>query len=265
MGLAGLAAINLELSSRCSKKTLCAFCGHQDSATNPNLVYGDMSLELLQSIKSQIDVGISIFWHRDGEPTDHPHLKECLEMFMEFDTCLVTHGGNLVKKAKAIIDNCDVVTVSAFHADPDGPEQLEILKKFLRMKGDKRPRVMVKWVGDKFDEQYADLGITVIQRQLHDPDGNYHYSHRNPLIPEHGICLDFLHHPSISWNGDLFICNRLSTEKEGLLGNLNESTLEELWNSPRRIEWLDAHKRGRRDQASPLCHSCKFYGIPSSV
>lgn len=264
MSLNGLAQINLELSSRCDKN--CSFCGHQDPEINKKLKYGDMDYDLLIHIRWQLPKGISIQFHRDGEPLVYPRLREALVYFHEFITSIVTNGKKLVQKADEIIDYCDTVTVSVFRGDPDGPEQLRILKEFLKLKGDMRPQVMVKIVGDLGPErleQYQALGVRIITRPLHVPEGSFHYVRRNPTIPETGICMDFLHHPSIDWQGNVYVCNRLDGEDQGLLGNLNEQSLEDIWNSPKRLEWLEAHRRGRRDLASPLCKGCEFWGVPT--
>ena len=227
-----------------------------------------MDFELLIKIGLQLNNGILIQWHRDGEPTAYSQLGRALHLFKNNITSLITHGENLIKKASEIIGNCTSLTVSAFNGDPDMEWQLENIKEFLRLKGDRPPMVNIKIVGFMPLEReriYASLGIPIIRRLLHVPDGNYKYVRRNPTVPEHGICLDFLHHPSIDWKGRLFVCNRLDSSNAGLLGDLNESTLDELWNGEKRRLWLEAHKRGRRDQAAPLCRTCLYWGVPSEA
>lgn len=267
--LTGLNQINIELQAVCDKRTLCGFCGHQDDEINKN-PKGAIEWELLCQITYQLPPGIVVQFHRDGEPTAYSLLEKALKMFsaLSFITSIVTHGENLIKKADEIIGNCTSLTVSAFNGDADMEWQLENIREFLKLKGDQPPMVNIKIVGAMPPEKeaiYGSLGVPIIRRLLHVADGNYRYAKRNPTIPEHNICTDFLSHPSIDWRGRLFICNRLSTNDEGLLGNLNDSTLEELWNSPKRMEWLEMHKRGRRDQASPLCHKCLYYGVPSEA
>ena len=265
--LTGLSQINIELSAVCDKRTLCGFCGHQDDEINKN-PKEVMDFELLWHIRSQLPKGIIVQFHRDGEPTACSYLGEALHLFFDFITSIVTHGENLIKKADEIINNCTSLTVSVFNGDADMECQLENIEKFLELKGDKPPMVNIKIVGSMPPERekvYASFGVPIIRRLLHVPDGNYRYARRDPTVPEHGICLDFLHHPSVDWRGNFYICNRLDTAHLGLLGNLNESTLDELWNSPKRMEWLEAHKRGRRDQASPLCKKCLYYGVPSEA
>lgn len=263
--LSGLSQINIELTQACDKRNLCAFCGHQDPAIHFAAAYKPMPFELLTKIAAQVPVGVVVQFHRDGEPTAYRQLGDALRLFSNHITSIVTHGENLVKRADDIIGNCTSLTVSMFKGDPDGQLQMDVLKEFLFMKREQRPMVNIKVVGElPIDRDVYSLGVPVIRRVLHNPDGNYHYAQRNPTVPEHGICLDFLSHPSVDWQGRLFVCNRLDAEDKGLLGDLKEHSLDDLWNSPKRLEWLEAHKRGRRDQASPLCKDCLFYGVPTA-
>lgn len=259
--LNGLSQINIELSSRCDKS--CSFCGHQDPTVNSSLEYGDMDFVLMVDLMNQLPPGIIVQFHRDGEPLVYPRLGDALRVFRHFITSIVTNGKKLVEKADEIIDRCTTVTVSAFHGDTDGPEQLEILREFLRLKGDRAPMVNVKFVGADDLPGYRELGVPILRRLLHVPSGDTRYAHRDPTIPEVGICLSFLSHPSIDWRGRMYQCNVLDPDRGGYLGDLNTESLDDLWNSQKRLEWLEAHKRGRRDLAASTCKGCKFYGVPT--
>lgn len=263
MGLSGLAQLHIELTSKCDKRHLCSFCGHQDAQINPALQFGDMDFHLLEAVRDQLEPGIVIAFHRDGEPTAYPRLGEALKLFAEFTTSLVTHGLNLVRKADQIVGNCTTVTVSVFRGDPDGEAQYETLKIFLALKGDRPPRVQVKIVGDADASRYDQLGVPVLHRLIHTPTGNARYAHRRPTIPEVGVCLDALHRPSIDWRGRVFLCNRLDTTDEGFVGCLNEQSLEEIWHGAKRRDWLRLHEHGRRGDVNSLCAACTYYGVPS--
>jgi len=267
MGLGGLNQINIELTARCDKHTLCGFCGHQNEKINPN-TKGDMEFALLVEIMEQLPKGVVVQFHRDGEPTAYPTLGGALLVFSDFITSIVTHGENLIEKADQIVGQATSLTVSAFKGDPDQEIQYRNVREFLRLKGERPPVVNIKIVGDTTPEMeilYGSLGVPIIRRLLHIPSGNNKYFRRSPTIPEHGICVDFLSHPSIDWRGRLYVCNRLDARDEGLLGDLNESSFDALWNSEKRMAWLDAHKRGVRAEAAPLCRTCIFYGVPSGA
>jgi MoaA/NifB/PqqE/SkfB family radical SAM enzyme len=262
--LNALSQINIELTSRCNKS--CYFCGHQNPKVNTALEYGDIDINLLVKIAEQLPPGIIVQFHRDGEPLYYPHFKEAMGIFCDQIRSIVTNGKLLVEKADEIIDRCETVTVSVFDKDPDGDEQLAVLRKFLvECKGSRKPVVNVKIVGTGVDEdRFKQLGVAVLHRSLHSPGSDTHYKRSQPPIPEVGICLDFLSHPSVDWRGDLYICNRLDVGRNGLLGNLNGETLDSLWNSQKRKTMMSHHIDGRRDLANALCAKCEFYGIPTN-
>ena len=265
MALFGLSQLNLELSSYCDKNTLCFMCGHQDPKIFPFLKFGHMNFDLLCCVVDQLPKGIIVSLHRDGDPLVYPKLHEALVKLRNFIVSIVTHGEALGKRAHEIIGCATTVTVSVISKDPDRELQLAAIKQFLVAKGDQPPQLQLKFVGEITNEQeYIDLGVPIINRVLHVKPGNYRYIKRDPIVPEVRVCLDFLSHPTVDWQGRLFVCNRLDAEDKGLLGDLKEHSLDDLWNSPKRLEWLEAHKRGRRDQASPLCKDCLFYGVPTA-
>ena len=125
--------------------------------------------------------------------------------------------------------------------------------------------LQLKLVGEGDSTEYEKLGIPIINRLLHVPENNHRYIKGTPTIPEVRICLDFLGKPSIDWDGKMYICNRFDKEGLAYLGNLNFESLDYLWNSPRRMQWLDAHIRGKREEAAPICRTCEYWGVPSGA
>lgn len=262
--LVGLSQLNIELSSRCDRATLCAFCGHQDRKTNPHLKFGDMDFALLQRIREQVAPPVVISFHRDGDPLVYPLLREALMLFAEFPTSIVTHGEALGRRAHDLIGLATTVTVSVIPNDRDREVQLESIRSFLAQKGDLPPVLQLKFVGAIADAKpYEDLGVRIINRALHSKKGNWNYVKVNPIAPEIGVCLDFLGRPTVDWKGRVFICNRLDTLDQGIIGDLNAQSLDEIWNGPERARMLEAHLAGRRELANPLCASCESWGIPT--
>lgn len=271
MSLAGMSTVSVELSSRCDKA--CSFCGRQNKLHNPHLVYGDMDLVLLNSLCDQIPAGVSVSFHRDGEPLVYPFLNTALEMFKDHVTSIVTNGHKLGDLAEDILRRPPTsICVSMFKGDPDAEKQLRSLVQFLDVRGGERrtPLLLVKIVGDDLDPvrmrtltSWADVGLLrIIRRLLHAPQGDHHYRRAQPTIPEGGVCLDLLHHPSIDWQGNVYLCQRLDAEQRHFLGRIPPFTLDELWNSEPRKSWVRAHLEGRR-AAVPACAKCEFWGVPS--
>jgi len=258
-----IAQINIELSSRCDRETICGFCGHQDRKTNPNLKFGDIDFALLESIAGQIPRDCIVSFHRDGDPLTHPRLGEALRLFKHHPTSIVTHGEALTKRAYEIIDNCTTVTVSVIPKDKDRDIQIKSIEGFLYKKMERKPQVQLKFVGDiENPEAYAKLRLPIIGRALHVKPGNWKYHKAVPLVPEIRVCLDFLGRPTIDWRGRVFCCNRLDTMDAGLIGDLTKDTLSNIWNGPIRRKMLEAHLSGHRENANSLCKDCTYWGIP---
>ena len=249
--------LNIELSNRCNKE--CSFCGRASARKKGELELGDIDLCLFQEIMWQYKDGI-IQFNKDGDALLYDDLDEIGYLTHGLISNIVTNGILLYEKRKEIINNFTSVTVSVIEEDD---EQYETVKKFVEYKGDSKPEVLIKFLGNYHDPRYEQLGLQTLKRSVHAPKGDFGYKQSEPPIPEIGVCLDFLNKPSVSWNGKMYICNRYDPEGKGIIGDLNESTIEDIWNGEKRTQWLQHHKDGRRDLI-PLCKTCTFWGIPAA-
>ena len=258
----GLTNVNVELTNKCNKD--CWICGRRQlERDRPELVpeYIDMDFDLVKKISKELPDDIVIQFHNNGEGLLYPRFGEAVKLFNKQITNIVTNGTLLVEKADEIIDNLDTLAISVFEKDPDADEQYEILKEFLKIKGNRKPFTNIRVNGVVDYKRYEGLTQLKIERILHSPMGSFDYT-KIPTIPEIGICLDFLNHLSIDVIGDVSICVRFDPKKLGVIGNINENTLEEIWNSKQRKEWMELHKQGKRKEV-PLCNSCHFWGLPT--
>jgi len=258
----GLTTVNVELTNRCNKSCWC--CGrrkiekdHPEIAMN----YGDMDFALVEKIAKQVPANIVIQLHNNGESLLYPRFGDAVKLFSKQITNIVTNGKLLVEKADEIIGNLDTVAISIIEADDEVDEQREIIKEFLKLKGDKKPYTILRINGKVEESKYNDIDLLIAKRILHSPMGSFGYE-RHPTIPEIGVCLDFLHHLAIDREGAVSTCVRFDPTRLGVLGNINEQTLTDIWNCPKRMRWLEFHKRGERDQI-PLCSYCDFWGVPT--
>lgn len=259
----GLANVNVELTNRCNKN--CWMCGRRKVEKEyPELVlnYGDMDYELVKNIADQLPPNIVVQLHNNGEGLLYPQFGEAAALFDKQIKNIVTNGKLLVQKADEIIDNLDTLAVSVFENDDEAEEQYEILKEFLSIKGNRKPFTNVRLNGDVDPSRYESLVDLKIKRVLHSPMGSFNYR-RKPTIPEIGICLDFLHHLAIDREGKVSICVRFDPKGLGVVGDANKDSLEDIWNSEKRQEWLELHKRGERKRI-PLCSYCDFWGVPTA-
>jgi len=185
-----------------------------------------------------------------------------LASHFNFKNQLKTITGKLiVEKADEIIDNLDTLTISTFEGDEEAEEQYDLIKKFLRIKGNRKPNIIIRRLGNMDLDRYKKLGCIIATRVLHSPMGSFKYK-KNPTVPEIGICLDLLNHMDIKRDGRVSICVRLDPRGLGVIGDCTITPLVNIWNSPKRRKWLKYHIEGRRDKI-PLCSYCEFWGVPT--
>ncbi len=263
--LYGLATINVELTNRCNKK--CWMCGRRKIERDyPELAlnYGDMEFDLVEKIARQLPPNIVVQLHNNGEPLLYPKLAEAITLFNKQITSFDTNGKLLLEKADEIIDNLDTLAISVIENDPEAEEQYDIINKFIRIKGDRKPFTVLRLNGDVDSHRYENLGCLLVRRLLHSPMGSFDYRKKEPTLPEIGICLDFLHHLAINREGKASICVRFDPTGIGVIGDVRTQSLEDIWFSDKRMEWLEYHKQGRRDKV-PLCSHCDFWGVPTGA
>ncbi len=258
-----LTSINIELTNKCNKN--CWMCGRRKidrEYPEISLKYGDMNFELVKKISRQIPPRIVVQLHNNGEPLLYPYFGEAVELFKKNITNIVTNGKLLVQKADEIIDKLDTLSISVFENDEESEEQYQIINEFLKIKKSQKPFTSLRLIGSVDDKKYKKFNILIIRRVLHSPLGSFNYRKLNPTVPEIGICLDFLNHLAIDRMGDISICVRLDPKKLGVIGNINDKTLSEIWNSEKRLEWKKYHIQGQRDKV-PLCSFCHYWGVPT--
>jgi len=255
----GLSVVNLELSSRCQKK--CWMCGRRKLEKMQMTDWGDMPVEMAINLACQIPDGIIVQFHSNGEPLLYPYLGEVLAVYKGKIRNFDTNGKLLLEKADEIIDRMETITISVVENDPEGDEQYEIVKKFLKLKQDRKPFPVFRCLGNVDINRWESLGL-IATRVLHNPMGSFEYT-KKVTIPEHGVCLDLLSHLLIDRYGDVYPCVRFNPYKCMKLGNISESPLIDLWNNPYRLATIQEHIKGNRN-CTELCSKCEFYGCPTS-
>lgn len=246
--------LNIELTNNCNKA--CHFCGRANARQDGTLIPTEMPMDMFARIIKQYG-GTAIQFNKDGEPLLYHALGEVGRKCLNHITNIVTNGILLWDRHEDLKD-FTTVTVSVFE---DDSKQFETIKKFVERY--KSPKLYVKYLGDYSNKEFDSMGITTMRRTIHDRKGDTGYEGGKPAIPELGICLDFLFKPAISCRGDFSICNRYDPDSKGVIGNVMYDPLTWLWNNPLRLEWLDLHKQGKRNEI-PLCSQCEFWGIPTN-
>lgn len=259
--LNGLSTINIELTSRCNKN--CWMCGRRKidkDYPNISLDYGDMDFSLLEKIEHDTPEDIVIQFHNNGEPLLYPKLKSALELFKNRIRCFNTNGKLLIEKSDEIINNLETITISVIENDPEGDEQFNIVNKFIEIKGDKKPYIIYRCLGNVNVDRWSKLGGLIVTRVLHNPLGSYGYQ-KITTKPEVGVCLDLLHHLYINRFGKVSTCVRFDPNGYGVIGDLNKETLYNIWNGSLRKDYIDCHLSGNRNKKQ-LCSKCDYWGLP---
>jgi len=258
---AGLSTVNVELTSRCDKN--CWMCGRRRIERDyPHLAnWGDMDFKLVEKIAKQLPDGIVVQLHNNGEGLLYPKFGEAAKLFHRQIRCLDTNAKLIVEKADEIIGNLETLTISVIENDSEGNEQYKLVRKFLEIKGNKKPAMIYRCLGKVDLSRYKKLDGIVATRVLHNPLGSFKYQ-KKTTVPEIGICLDMLNHMAINRLGKASICVRFDPLRAGVIGDTNTTPLIDIWNSPKRKKWLKHHIEGRRDKV-PLCSYCEFWGVPT--
>jgi radical SAM protein with 4Fe4S-binding SPASM domain len=259
----GLSTVNVELSNRCQKRCWC--CGRRKLEKDyPDLCnWGDIDFKLVKSIAKQLPEGIVVQFHANGESLLYPKFGEAVKLFKNQIKCLDTNGKLLLEKSDQIIDNLDTLTISVIENDPEGDEQYEIVKKFLKIKGNRKPFMVYRLLGKimKKDRWYKLPGI-VATRVLHSPMGSFNYK-KKVTIPEIGICLEALNHLVINRDGTVSLCVRFDPLKELVIGNANKEKLIDIWNGKKRLSILKKHIEGKRSELPYCGKKCDYWGCPT--
>jgi MoaA/NifB/PqqE/SkfB family radical SAM enzyme len=243
-------------------------CGRRKiEKEHPEVVqnYGDMDFALVERIAEQLPPGIVVQFHNNGEPLLYPRFGDAVRLFENQIRCVDTNAKLIVSKADEIIDNLDTITISLIEDDSEQDDQYFLIKSFLLLKGERLPRVILRFLGNVNPlrwmelKQLMDFGL-IAYRTLHSPMGSYKYK-KARVMPEIGICLEALHHPSIDRFGNVSACVRFDPKRELVYGNLKEYTLSTLWNEV-SLPFKKKHIMGKRDKI-PYCYKCEYWGIPS--
>ena len=260
----GLYSLHLELTSRCNKN--CWMCGRRKiDREYPEIAlnYGDMNFELVKKIARQLPAGIVVQFHNNGEPLLYPRFGEAVKLFKYQIKCVDTNAKLIVEKADEIIDNLDTLTISVIEKDPERDEQYELVRNFLEIKGERKPLVIFRCLGNVDMERWENLEGIIATRILHNPLGSFNYK-KKPTVPEIGICVEILNHMAINRFGEASICVRFDPKRLGIIGDAKSTPLVDIWQGPQRKEWVKNHIEGRRDKI-PLCSYCDFWGVPTGM
>ncbi len=253
-----LSIIEINLLDKCNRS--CSFCPVSDKdfykINNYNgKMEEDFFQVIVQNLKALNFTGKIIFSGM-SEPLIHKKLASFIqELRTNLETVaieIITNGDLLSLKLlkKLFAAGLDVLNISMY----DGDHQ-------------------VGYFNDMINEAKLD-DKQVILRRRYLKDGNYGitFSNRGGAIelsefkvgsddtlklPLSKICYYPFYMLKIDFNGDIHICSH-DWQKKGIVGNLNNNTLEDIWNSD-KIEFI-RKKLSKCDRNMAPCDGCDVIG-----
>ena len=212
----------------------------------------------------------------NGEPLMGPHYQENVEILKDCDLNVITHtNGVLLNESTAqfMVDmEVDVVSISLDACTSETYKKIRRNNKFddikqnifrlLELRGSKiKPRIEVSFTrteDNKHEEQdfinYWSEYVDVI-RTNGTVSPNEHIAYANIEIPKKRIpCATLVETIPIFFNGDVGLCC-LDPFCDYKMGNVFETSVNEVWNGAGFEEMRKLHLEGRWDEI-PICKNC---------
>lgn len=280
----------LETTNQCNLR--CTVCPNAKDTLSRR---GNMDLSLYESIVNQLagkvnDLNLS---HR-GEPLFHPELETMIHMASERNMATRIHTNatlldapraqSLLKSGPDLVsfsfDGYDKETYESVRIGGQFDEVFENIRYFLSEKkrlGLTKPYSVMQIiepsdVSGQYLEKLARFGTTVRElgldkfyvKKSHNWAGNAPGSYS--LSKQYVICTFLYYSMTILWNGIVCPCPQ-DWYGTLYLGDLNEQTIEEVWNG---VRYRDMRRRvAEQDFSGCLCECCdrvfrdSFWGIPT--
>ncbi len=279
--------INVEPTNRCNLR--CAMCPRQD-LTRP---VGEIDLELFDKLAQEISrhAPAEVRLHKDGEPLKNPQIFELIDRIKTVaPSTLLNMDTNALlldeEKAEKILDSkLDILLFSVNAATAQTYKKVRgstrfdqviaNIERFLAMRKERGyvwPRVKVQLIvmADTKDE----IGLFKEQWGPHEVDvllipainwGGHRPDVQSLMrLPERRYPCTFLWNSfSINWDGKVSFCN-VDFDHLGIIGDVNQQTIEEIWKSPEFERYRGLHKAGRWGEIG-LCRDCNYWAYTRNV
>ena len=260
--------VDIESSSKCNIK--CDHCFRQYMDMHE---YDFMPMETYRKVVDECAKNklFTLKFSMRGEPTLHPNIVEMVEYAKNKgikEVWINTHGGQLNEKmcegfVKAKLDYLMI----SFDGIGEMYESIRIPLKYekslakvkliknirTKLKA-KKPVLKVQslWSAIKHNpDEYLNIMGNIVDKVSYNLDFDYDDIHFTP-DPNY-VCYRLWQRISITSRGDVLKCPS-DFEKDEVLGNINNTTIKELWDTKQKEE-RDKHLNGRRLE-SIACMKC---------
>jgi radical SAM protein with 4Fe4S-binding SPASM domain len=279
--------INIEPTNKCNLR--CNMCPRKD-LTRP---VGEMDMELFEKLAQEISrhPPAEVRLHKDGEPLLAPHIFDFIGAMKAIaPSTLLNMDTNALlldeEKAEKLLDSrLDVLLFSINAATAETYKQVRgsskfdrvvaNIERFLQMRKERGyvlPAVKVQLI--VMAETRNEIGLFKEQWGSHDVDvllipainwGGHRPEVKSLMeMPSRRYPCTFLFNSfSINWDGKVSFCN-VDFDHLGVIGDLHEQTIEEIWSSPAFERYRTLHKQGRWDEID-LCRDCNYWAYTRNI
>ena len=250
--------VYVEITSSCNLH--CSFC--QETLRKPHFMSVDEFRTVIERIGHYTNY---IYLHVKGEPLLHPQLGEILKICQDADmTVNLTTNATLIKEKLPVLLEYPVhqINVSLHSADDndciDMDSYINNLFESCETLLDKTDtEISLRlWNTKKEPFLFGEKNCTIkrhlyinVQSPFEWPDVNSTYCN------ERGFCQGLRQHMAILCDGTVVPCC-LDGNGVMALGNILDSTLEEILSSPRSVAFMEGFKK--KTAVEPLCMHCSF-------
>jgi radical SAM protein with 4Fe4S-binding SPASM domain len=279
--------INIEPTNRCNLR--CNMCPRKD-LTRP---VGEIGTELFDKLAREISrhAPSEVRLHKDGEPLMASHIFELLDHIKTVaPSTLLNMDTNALlldeEKAEKLLDSkLDVLLFSVNAATPETYKKVRgstkydqvigNIERFLAMRRERGyvwPKVKVQLI--VMAETRNEIGLFKEKWGEHDVDvllipainwGGWRPDVQSMMeLPKKRYPCGFIFNSfSINWDGKVSFCN-VDFNHLGIIGDVNEQTIEEIWKGPEFERYRELHKQGRWGEID-LCRDCNYWAYTRNI
>lgn len=251
--------VELNIMAACTRS--CSFCPVSDKdfykkIDAKGLLKTDFYKKLLSDL-SEIKYKGKILYSGFSEPLLHPKIEKLLQLTKEYlpDTQLemISNGDKLtVAKLKSLFANgLDVLSISMY----DGSHQIDYFSNMIHDANVDKEKVILR---RRYYEN-GNYGLTISNRAGLVDSNEYRAEGEEKIVelPLKKVCYYPFYMIKIDFNGDMDICSH-DWQKKFVVGNVNTSSVWELWTSDRLYKFKE--RLANSDRNMEPCLTCDVHG-----
>lgn len=279
--------INIEPTNKCNLR--CSMCPRQDQ-TRPE---GEIDMVVFSKLADEISrhAPAEVRLHKDGEPLMAPHIFDFIEhiksvapstlLNMDTNALLLDEemsGRLLDSKLDVLLFSVNAATADTYRKVRGSTKFDQVvanIERFLEMRKERGyvwPTVKVQLIimADTrneiglFKEQWGEHEVDVLLIPAINWGGHRPEVQSLMEMPSRRYPCTFLFNSfSINWDGKVSFCN-VDFDHLGIIGDVREQTIEEIWKSREFESYRMLHKQGRWNEIE-LCRDCNYWAYTRNI